>query len=120
MNSSIELIRLAAFAGFSLWTCSFVSAMVVGVFREGSSYLPTLFEGIKIYLSRGLGLIVAFAGVMWLLVEVIDFPVYLLSSVSYLQITLLTIFNGTTGSIISIFLQGLQRTYKSVLISGET
>lgn len=111
MNSSIELIRLAAFAGFSFWTCSFVSTIVVGVFREGSSHLPTFSKGIEIYLSRGLALIVIFAGVMWSLLEVINVPVYLLSDVSYLKITLSAIFYGTTTSIISIlfpnlFLQG--------------
>ena len=111
MNSSNELIRLAAFAGFSFLTCSFVSAVVVDVSRKGRDSMPTVLRMIGLYLSQGFAAIAIFSGVMWLLVNVIGVPVSLFNGISYVRITLLAIFCGTTGSITSIlfpnlFLQG--------------
>ncbi|ESA32901.1 hypothetical protein N836_23990 [Leptolyngbya sp. Heron Island J] len=114
MHSLNELIYLAAFAGFSFWTCFFISAVVVGIFREGIDSLPTVSRSIGIYLSRGLALMVVFAAVIWLLVKVIGVPIYLFSDISYARIALLAVFCGTTSSLISImlpnlFLQGLPK-----------
>ena len=112
MHSLSELIYLAAFAGFSFWTSSFVSVVLIRVFRKGSDPLPTISRLIGIYLSRALALIVIFAGMVWLLVKLIDFPIYLFNDVSYVSISLIAISSGITSSIISIvfpnlFLQGL-------------
>ena len=114
MHSLNEVIYLAAFAGFSFWTSSFISVLVAGVFCKDSDPLPTVYKLIGIYLSRALALTVIFAGVMWLLVKVISFPVSLFNDVSYVRIFLLAVFYGATSSIVSImfpnlFLQGLPR-----------
>ena len=112
MHSLSEVIYLAAFAGFSFWTASFMSVVLIGIFRKGSDPLPTVSRLIGIYFSRALALIVIFAGMVWLLVRLTDFPIYLFNDVSYVRISLLAIFSGITSSIISIvfpnlFLQGL-------------
>ena len=112
MHSLNEVIYLAAFSGFSFWTSSFISVVVVGVFRNDGDSLPTASRLIGIYLSRALALTVVFAGVVWLLVKVTDLPIYLFNDVSYVRISLLAAFSGATSSIISIvfpglFLQGL-------------
>ncbi|MEM1242820.1 MAG: hypothetical protein AAGI45_23565 [Cyanobacteria bacterium P01_H01_bin.26] len=111
MSSSNELIRLAAFAGFSFWTCSFVSTAVVEVSRKGSDSMPTVLKIIGLYISQGFAAIAIFSGVMWLLLNAIDVPAYLFNGISYVQVALLAIFCGTATAIISIvfpnlFLQG--------------
>ena len=111
MNSFNELIRLAAFAGFSFWTCSFISTAVVAVSRQGSDSLPPVSRMIRIYFSQGIVSIAVLSGVMWLLVNVINVPISLFSGISYVKIVLSAIFFGIATSITSIlfpnlFLQG--------------
>jgi hypothetical protein len=111
MYSSNELIWLAAFTGFSFWTCSFISDIVVAAFRAGTESLPAASKISWIYLSRGFASVLIFAGAMWLLVEVMDVPVYLFSDVTYTKVALLAIFVGAATTVTKVlfpnlFLQG--------------
>lgn len=111
MYSLEHLVLLAVFAGFAFWTCSFVSDAIVGVFRKGVSYLPKATKVIAIYLAGGGALGVVLAGMVLLLVEVLEMPIELFGEVSYAQIAFLAIFVGiaTTATKIlfpNLFLQG--------------
>ena len=114
MHSLNDLICLASFAGLSFWTCSFISEFLVGIFRRNSNSPSAVYKIFWTYIRGGLASILIFIGVTWLLVEVINFPVYLFSDISYTGVALLAIFCGTTTAIIKIlfpnlFLQGIQK-----------
>ena len=107
MYSLNEIICLAAFTGLSFWTSSFLSVVVVGVFRSGRDSLPTAPKLIEIYLSRALALIVIFAGVVWLLIKVAGLPIYAFNDVSYVRISLLAAVSGAGSTIISTIFPNL-------------
>lgn len=102
-----HLIFLAIFAGFVFWTCSFVSDIIVGVFRNGFDYLPRATRIIIVYIAGGFALATILVGIVWLAVQVLGMPTELLGSISYTQIALVAVFVGITVTTTQILLPNL-------------